>query len=166
MAASPARKRFGVIDDVQQQAMSGLEFVQGLVNGTLPLNTMAETLGYDIIEVSKGCVVVAAEPHAKHRNPFGTVHGGLAATLLDSCMGLAVLSMLDNGLAQTTLEFKISLVRPITAQTGLVKAEGKVINCGRRVGTAEGKLTDKEGRVLAHGTTTCLIFEYKRVTTS
>jgi uncharacterized protein (TIGR00369 family) len=166
MATSPARKRFGVIDDDQQQAMSGLEFVQGLVNGTLPLNTMAETLGYDIIEVSKGRAVVAAEPHAKHRNPFGTVHGGLAATLLDSCMGLAVLSMLDKGLAQTTLEFKISLVRPITPQTGLVKAEGKVINCGRRVGTAEGKLTDKEGRVLAHGTTTCLIFEHKQVTKS
>jgi uncharacterized protein (TIGR00369 family) len=166
MAASPARKRFGVIDDDQQQAMSGLEFVQGLVNGTLPLNTMAETLGYDIIEVSKGRVVVAAEPHPKHRNPFGTVHGGLAATLLDSCMGLAVLSMLDKGLTQTTLEFKISLVRPITPQTGLVKAEGKVINCGRRVGTAEGKITDKDGRVLAHGTTTCLIFEHKPLNTS
>src|SRR5215471_5463260 len=117
MATPPARNRFGVIDDDQQQAMSGLEFVQGLVNGTLPLNTMAETLGYDIIEASKGWVVVAAEPHAKHRNPFGTVHGGLAATLLDSCMGLAVLSMLDKGFAQTTLEFKISLVRPITPQT-------------------------------------------------
>jgi len=166
MTASPARKRIGVVDDDQQQAMSGLEFVQGLVNGTLPLNTMAETLGYDITEVSKGRVVVAAEPHPKHRNPFGTVHGGLAATLLDSCMGLAVLSMLDKGLAQTTLEFKISLVRPITPQTGLIKAEGKVINCGRRIGTAEGKLTDKDGRVLAHGTTTCLIFEHKSVNTS
>jgi uncharacterized protein (TIGR00369 family) len=153
-------KRFGVVDEDQQRAMSGLEFVQGLVDGTLPLNPMAETLGYDIVEVSKGRVVAAAEPHAGHRNPAGTVHGGLAATLLDSCMGLAVQSMLDKGFAQTTLEFKISLVRPITPQTGLVKAEGKVITCGRRVGTAEGKLTDKDGRVLAHGTTTCLIFEH------
>ena len=105
-------KRFGVVDEDQQRAMSGLEFVQGLVNGTLPLNPMAETLGYDIVEVSKGRVVAAAEPHAGHRNPAGTVHGGLAATLLDSCMGLAVQSMLDKGFAQTTLEFKISLVRP------------------------------------------------------
>jgi uncharacterized protein (TIGR00369 family) len=153
-------KRFGVIDDDQQRAMSGLEFVQGLVDGTLPLNTMAETLGYDIVEVAKGRVVAAATPHAGHRNPAGTVHGGLAATLLDSCMGLAVQSMLDKGFAQTTLEFKISLVRPITPQTGLVSAEGKVISCGRRVGTAEGKLTDKDGRVLAHGTTTCLIYEH------
>ncbi len=153
-------KRFGVIEDGQQRAMSGLEFVQGLVDGTLPLNTMAETLGYDIIEAAKGRVVAAATPHAGHRNPARTVHGGLAATLLDTCMGLAVQTMLNKGSAQTTLEFKISLVRPITPQTGLVKAEGKVISCGRRIGTAEGKLTDKDGRVLAHGTTTCLIFEH------
>jgi uncharacterized protein (TIGR00369 family) len=151
-------KCYGVVDDERQGAMSGLEFVQGLVDGTLPLNPMAQTLGYDIIEVAKGRVVAAAEPHVRHLNPSGTVHGGLAATLLDSCMGLAIRSMLDKGFAQTTLEFKISLVRPITPQTGLVKAEGKVITCGRRVGTAEGKVTDKDGRVLAHGTTTCLIF--------
>jgi uncharacterized protein (TIGR00369 family) len=160
MTASSVAKRFGVIEDDQRRARSGLEFVQGLVDGTLPLNTMAQTLGYDIVEVSKGRVVAAAEPHAGHRNPAGTVHGGLAATLLDSCMGLAIHSMLDKGFGQTTLEFKISLLRPITPETGLVKAEGKVISCGRRVGMAEGKLTDKDGRVLAHGTTTCLIFEY------
>jgi len=159
MTELSARKRFGVIDDDQQRAMSGLEYVQGLVDGTLPLNTMAQTLGYDVVEVSKGRVVAAAEPHAGHLNPAGTVHGGLAATLLDTCMGLAIRSMLDKGFAQTTLEFKISLVRPITPQTGRVKAEGKVITCGRRVGTAEGTLTDKDGRVLAHSTTTCLIFE-------
>jgi len=159
MTELSTRKRFGVIDDDQQRAMSGLEYVQGLVDGTLPLNTMAQTIGYDVVEVSKGRAVAAAEPHAGHLNPAGTVHGGLAATLLDTCMGLAIRSMLDKGFAQTTLEFKISLVRPITAQTGRVKAEGKVISCGRRVGTAEGTLTDKDGRVLAHGTTTCLIFE-------
>lgn len=152
-------KRFGVVDADTRRTMSGLDFVEGLVDGTLPLNTMAQTLGYDIVEAAKGHVVAAAIPHEGHRNPAGTVHGGLAATLLDSCMGLAVQSMLDKGFAQTTLEFKISLVRPITPETGLVKAEGKVISCGRRIGTAEGKLTDKDGRVLAHGTTTCLIFE-------
>ena len=117
MPETSAGKRFGVIDDGQQRAMSGLEFVRGLVAGTLPLNTMAQTLGYHIVEVSKGRVVAAAEPHAAHLNPAGTVHGGLAATLLDSCMGLAVRSMLDKGFAQTTLEFKISLLRPITPQT-------------------------------------------------
>ena len=153
-------KRFGVIDDDLTRAMTGLEFVQGLVDGSLPLNPMAETLGYDIVEASKGRVVVVADPHAKHRNPFGTIHGGLAATLLDSAMGLAVQSMLDKGFAQTTLEFKISLVRPITPQTGRVSVEGRIMTCGRRIGTAEGRLTDKHGRMLAHGTTTCLIFEH------
>jgi uncharacterized protein (TIGR00369 family) len=159
MAPAVSKEHFGVISEGRARTMSGLEFVQGMVDGTLPLNPMAETLGYHIVDVSNGRAVVAPEPGGKHRNPFGTVHGGLAATLLDSCMGLAVLSMLDKRFAQTTLEFKISLVRAITPQTGLAKAEGKVINCGRRVGTAEGRLTDKDGRILAHGTTTCLIYE-------
>jgi uncharacterized protein (TIGR00369 family) len=86
------------------------------------------------------------------------VHGGLTATLLDSCMGLAIQSMLEPGLGSTTLEFKISLVRAITTETGEIRAEGKVLNCGRRVGTAEGRVTDAQGRLLAHGTTTCLVF--------
>jgi uncharacterized protein (TIGR00369 family) len=87
------------------------------------------------------------------------VHGGFAATLLDSCMGLAVQSTLEQGVGQTTLEFKISLVRPITPETGEIRAEGFVLNRGRRVGTAEGRITDSKGRLLAHGTTTSLIFE-------
>lgn len=91
--------------------------------------------------------------------PVWHVHGGLAATLLDTCMGLAVLSSLDKGATQTTLEFKTSLVRAITPETGLIKAEGIVLSCGRRVGTAEGRVTDRQGRLLAHGTTTCLIFQ-------
>ena len=152
------RKRFGLIDNDQQRAMSGLEYVQGLVDGKLALNTMAQTLGYDVVEVSKGRVVAAAQPHAGHLNPAGTVHGGLAATLLDTCMGLAIRSMLDKGFAQTTLEFKISLIRPITPGMGVIRAEGSVLNRGRRVGTAEGRITDERGRLLAHGTTTCLIF--------
>jgi uncharacterized protein (TIGR00369 family) len=139
--------------------MSGLEFVQGLVDGTLPLNTIAKTLGYDVTEAVNGRVVVTAVPNDSHLNPSGTVHGGLAATLLDSCMGLAIRSTLEKGISQTTLEFKISLLRPITPQTGPIKAEGVVLNCGRRVGTAEGRLTDDKGRLLAHGTTTCLIFQ-------
>jgi uncharacterized protein (TIGR00369 family) len=138
--------------------MSGLEFVRGLASGVLPLNTIAQTLGYDVAEAESGRVVVTLIPTAAHLNPAGTVHGGLTATLLDSCMGLAVQSMLERGISQTTLEFKISLVRPITPETGEVKAEGKVVSCGRRVGTAEGRVVDGKGRLLAHGTTTCLIF--------
>jgi uncharacterized protein (TIGR00369 family) len=152
-------KTYGTVSAEQQKAMTGLEFVQGLASGTLPLNTIAQTLGYDIVEAEDGRIVITAEPRDIHLNPAGTVHGGLAATLLDSCMGLAVRSTLPKGVNSTTLEFKISFVRPITPQTGELRAEGWVINCGRRVGIAEGRITDGQGRVLVHGTTTCLIFE-------
>jgi uncharacterized protein (TIGR00369 family) len=153
-----ARKTFGTVSADRQTEMSGLEFVQGLADGSLPLNTIAQTLGYDVTEAVSGRVVVTATPSGLHLNPAGTVHGGFAATLLDSCMGLAVQSTLEKGISQTTLEFKISLLRPITAETGEIKAEGVVLNRGRRVGTAEGRITDGRGRLLAHGTTTCLIF--------
>lgn len=153
-------RTYGTVSADRQKAMTGLEFVQGLVDGTLPLNSIAETLGYDVTEVSNGRVVVTAQPNARHLNPAGTVHGGLAATLLDSCMGLAIQSTLEKGIGQTTVEFKISLIRPITPATGMIRAEGLVLNCGRRVGTAEGRLTDRNGRLLAHGTTTCLIFMF------
>ena len=159
MPDSVVGKTFGTVAADRQREMSGLQFVQGLVDGTLPLNTIAETLGYDIVEVQNGRVVVTAEPKAIHLNPSGTVHGGLAATMLDSCMGLAIQSTLEKGTGSTTLEFKISFVRPITPDTGPIRAEGTVINCGRRVGTAEGRITDSQGRLLVHGATTCLIFE-------
>ena len=152
-------KLYGTVEDSRRKEMSGLEFVEGLADGTLPLNTIARTLGYDVAEASKGRVVVTAMPTDAHLNPAGTVHGGLSATLLDSCMGLAIWSMLDNGVAQTTLEFKISLLRAITPDTGVIRAEGVALTCGRRVGTAEGRITDAGGRLLAHGTTTCLIFD-------
>jgi uncharacterized protein (TIGR00369 family) len=154
-----AGKTYGTAPADRQNAMSGLEFVQGLVDGTLPLNTIAKTLGYDIVEVTSGRVVITCEPNDTHLNPAGTVHGGLSATLLDSAMGLAIRSTQEKGFGSTTLEFKISLVRPITPETGLITAEGVVLNCGRRIGTAEGRITDRQGRLLAHGTTTCLIFQ-------
>jgi uncharacterized protein (TIGR00369 family) len=159
MPIRQSSKTYGTVSADRQKAMSGLEFVQGLVDGSLPLNMIAQTLGYDVIEAERGRVVVAIEPSELHLNPYGTVHGGLTATLLDSCMGLAVQSTLDKGRAQTTVEFKVSLIRPIIPETGRIRAEGIVLNCGRRVGTAEGRLSDSKGRLLAHSTTTCLIFE-------
>jgi len=152
-------KQYGTVSAERQKEITGLEFVKGLADGTLPHNTMAGTLGYEIVEAEKGRVVVTAEPKDSHLNPAGTVHGGLAATMLDSCMGLAVQTLLDKGVGSTTLEFKISFVRPITPETGPIRAEGTVINQGRRVGTAEGRVTDGKGRLLVHGTTTCLIFD-------
>jgi uncharacterized protein (TIGR00369 family) len=159
MQSRIASKTYGTVSADRQKEMSGLEFVKGLVDGTLPLNTIAETLGYDVTEAVSGRVVVTATPNDTQLNPAGTVHGGVAATLLDSCMGLAIQSTLDAGFAQTTVEFKISLTRPITPETGAIRAEGLVLSRGRRVGTAEGRITDAGGRLLAHGTTTCLIFE-------
>jgi uncharacterized protein (TIGR00369 family) len=148
-----ATKTYGTVNPQQQKAISGLEFVKGLASGILPLNTIAQTLGYDVVEAESGLVVITMDPTAAHLNPWGTVHGGLTATLLDSCMGLAIQSMLEKGIGSTTLEFKISLVRAITLDTGGIRAEGKVLNCGRRVGMAEGRVTDAKGRLLAHGTT-------------
>jgi uncharacterized protein (TIGR00369 family) len=155
---SRTSKTYGTVSADRRMQMSGLEFVQGLADGTLPLNMIAQTLRYDVTEAVSGRVVVTAEPGDIHLNPAGTVHGGFAATLLDSCMGLAVQSTLEKGIASTTLEFKISLLRPITPETGPIRAEGIVMTRGRRVGTAEGRITDGDGRLLAHGTTTCLIF--------
>jgi len=152
-------RAYGTVSAARQKEMSGLEFVQGLADRTLPLNTIARTLGYDVIEAANGRVVIVSVPNDTLLNPAGTVHGGFSATLLDSCMGLAIQSTLDKGIGQTTLEFKISLVRPITTETGEIRAEGVVLSHGRRIGTAEGKITDRNGRLLAHGTTTCLIFE-------
>ncbi len=159
MPSRLAKRTYGTVSYDKQKEMSGLEFVQGLADGTLPLNTLAQTLRYDVTEAADGRVAVTVEPSDIHLNPAGTVHGGVAATLLDSCMGLAIQSTLEKGVSQTTLEFKISLVRPITPETGMIKAEGVVLSRGRRVGTAEGRVTDGKGRLLAHGTTTCLIFQ-------
>jgi len=158
MTKMSAEKRYGIVNSDQLKAMSGLEFVQGRVAGSLPLNTMARAIGYDIVEASQGRVVVTANSSEEHLNPEGTVHGGVAATLLDTCMGLAVRSMLEKGDASTTLEFKVSFLRPITKEAGLLRAEGSVLARRRCIGAAEGRLTDSSGRLLAHGTTTCMIF--------
>src|SRR5579871_6487625 len=159
MQQAAAARTYGTVSAEARKEMTGLQFVQGLANRSLPLNTIAQTLGYDVVEAEEGRVVVTLVPTSAHLNPAGTVHGGFSATLLDSCMGLAIQSTLEKGLTSTTLEFKISLVRPITPETGLIRAEGLVLQRGRRIGTAEGRITDRQGKLLAHGTTTCMVFE-------
>jgi len=103
-------------------------------------------------------VVFSYDPVFEHYNPLGSIHGGIAATLLDSVMGCAIHSTLKAGNGFTTLEIKVNYVRAMTDKTGPVKAEGKIINVGSRIATAEGRLVDGAGKLLAHGTTTCLIF--------
>jgi uncharacterized protein (TIGR00369 family) len=141
--------------------MSGLEFLQAIATGQLPQPPIGRTLGFKLAEVEEGRAVFTVEPREFHYNPIGVVHGGLAATLLDSCMACAIQSTLPRGRAYTTLELKVNLTRAITADTGLLRCEGRVIHAGKQVGTSEGRITDAQGRLYAHGTTTCMVFEVK-----
>ena len=138
--------------------MSGLEFLRRIVDGRLPRPPITETLGFDLAEVSPGFALFTMTPQFRHYNPIGTVHGGVAATLLDSCMSCAVQTTIEAGLGYTTLEIKVNMVRPITEKTGPVRAEGRSLHTGRRSATAEGKILDASGTLLAHGTTTCIVF--------
>jgi uncharacterized protein (TIGR00369 family) len=141
------------------KSMSGLEFLRAIIDGRLPAPPITETLGFALSEVAPGFALFTMTPAFKHYNPIGTVHGGVAATLLDSCMSCAIQTNLPPGTGYTTLEFKVNLVRPITDKTGPIRAEGRSLHIGRRSGTAEGRITDAGGALFAHATTTCLIFE-------
>jgi uncharacterized protein (TIGR00369 family) len=112
--------------------------------------------------VEPGAVVIRSMPGLRHYNPIGSVHGGYAAILLDSAMGLAVQSTLPVGTGYTTLEFKISFVRGMSETSGVIRTKGCVLNAGRRVATAEARITDAKDRLLAHATTTCLVFEFPK----
>lgn len=141
----------------QARAMRGLDFLEAIRDEGLAPAPIQQLLGFDLTEVEEGRVVFAAEPGEQHYNPIGVVHGGFAATLLDSAMGAAVHSTLPEGHGYTTLETKFNLVRPITAATGPIEAEGRVVHRGRRVATAESQLRDAAGKLLAHATSTCLV---------
>jgi uncharacterized protein (TIGR00369 family) len=137
--------------------LSGLEYIGALQRGELPAPPIAETLGFRLVEAEPGRAVFEMEPGTRHYNPIGSVHGGVALTLLDSAMGCAVHTLLEAGVGYTTLEVKTNFVRAVTADTGTIRCEGLVVHAGSRVATAEGRLTDPAGKLLAHGTTTCLI---------
>lgn len=139
----------------------GIGFLKAVVDGTLPKPPIADLLGFDLVEVEPGKAVFEGLPEHRHYNPIGTVHGGLALTLMDSCMSCAVHTMLKRGEIYTTLELKVNFVRAITTDTGKVRATGRLIHRGRSTGTAEGDVRDAAGNLLAHGTTTCMIFPAK-----
>ena len=139
------------------KTMSSLAIIKAIQAGELPPPPIAELVGIWVAEASEGRVVFAVEPAEYHYNLLGMVHGGIAATLLDSAMGLAVASMLPAATSFTTLELKVNYVRPITDKTGIMYCEGKIIHIGSRIATAEGRLTDASGKLYAHGTTTCLV---------
>jgi uncharacterized protein (TIGR00369 family) len=146
----------------QAPGRSGLELLKEVFEGRLPIPPIAETMGFTGVAVEEGKAVFEGEPGEYLYNPIGVVHGGYAMTLLDSAMGCAVQSTLGVGDRYTTLEVKTNFVRPITIDTGRVRCEGVVIHRGSTIATAEGRLTAvSNGKLLAHGTTTCLIIPAK-----
>jgi uncharacterized protein (TIGR00369 family) len=134
-----------------------IEYLRALVAGKLPPPPIARLLGMALVEVDEGRAVFELTPAEQHYNPIGVVHGGIAFTLLDSAMGCSVQTLLPAGKGYTTLEMKANLVRAITLQTGPVRASARVVHMGRQTATAEGRIEDSQGKLLAHGTTTCII---------
>jgi uncharacterized protein (TIGR00369 family) len=153
-----AEAGYGVVPIEQARTLDGLDLFKGLLEGRYPAPPISRALGFNLQEVEAGRVLFGYTPVFDHYNPLGTVHGGIAATLLDSVMGCCIHTMLKAGSGYTTVEIKVNYVRAMTDKTGPVRAEGKVINVGSRIATSEGRLTDASGKLLAHGTTTCLIF--------
>ena len=139
------------------RSMAGIEFLRAMRDGKLPPPPIAALLGFTLVEVEPGHAVFEVTPGERHYNPIGVVHGGLAMTLLDSAMGCAVQTQMPAGGGYTTLEAKTNLVRAITAETGLLRAIGKVVHVGKRIATAEARLEDKAGKLYAHATTTCIV---------
>jgi uncharacterized protein (TIGR00369 family) len=140
------------------QAMAGLEFMKAVFEGKLPPPPIMETMGITGGEVEEGRAIFYGEAGEFLYNPIGVVHGGFAMTILDSAMGCAVHTTLAAGERYTSLETKVNFVGPITTETGPVRCVGVVVHRGGRVATAEGKLVaEKTGKLLAHGTTTCLV---------
>jgi len=137
--------------------MSGLEFFEKMRDGALPHAPIMELLAFSVETVAIGRITFIAHPDARFYNPIGTIHGGWAATLLDSCVGCAVHSTLEPGESYTTLELKVNYTRAIQSDTGALRAIGEVVHAGRRTATATGELRDEAGRLYAHASTTCLL---------
>lgn len=149
----------GISTPQQLKERSGMQVFEDLFSGALPTPPINGTLDFELIKVEEGLAVFQGRPQFKHYNPLGTVHGGWFCTLLDSAVGCAIHSTLPAGKGYTTLELKVNMIRALTKEVPLVRAEGKVINVGRQVGIAEGRLYGADGKLYAHATTTCLVFD-------
>ena len=154
-----ARPRFGVATREQVAGKSGLELFQAMMAGELPAPPISRTLDFILVEAQFGRVVFQGRPGLAHYNPMGIVHGGWFATLLDSALGCAVQSVQPAGKGYTTAELKVNIVRPLTDKVPFVRAEAHVIHNGRRMATADARLTGADGKLYAHGSTTCFVFD-------
>ncbi len=148
---APREKTFG---------MTGMEVFEAIFAGNLPAPPIGETMDFVPVHMEPGIAIFQGRPQLRHYNPLGTVHGGWFCTLLDSALGCAVHTTLSAGMGYTTLELKVNMLRPLTDAVPLVRAEGKVIHAGRQVATAEGRIVGPDGRLYAHATTTCMIFDH------
>lgn len=162
--ASGERTRTFTWKDPKQSAglaleIAGLEFLRQIRDGKIPNPPITDALDYQLTVVEPGFVVFEIEPQEFHYNPIGTVHGGVALTLMDSAMSCAVQTMLPAGTGYTTLELKLNFVRGVTAKTGRMRAEGKIVHAGARTAIAEGRFVDQNGKLYAHATTTCFILQ-------
>jgi uncharacterized protein (TIGR00369 family) len=154
----------GVAKPEQVAGMTGLEMMQALLHGKIPYAAIAKTLDFTIVEVEPGRAIFQGTPGHTHLNPMGGIHGGWYATLLDSALGCAIHTLLPAGRGYTTAELSVNLVKAINpAKTLRVRAEGKVIHCGRQLATAEARILGPDGTLYAHGTTTCLVFELPKL---
>jgi uncharacterized protein (TIGR00369 family) len=151
--------RYGVASREQVAGLSGLEIFRAMIAGELPAAPIMDTLDFLLVEADPGRVVFQGRPGFAHYNPMGSVHGGWFATLLDSALGCAVASVLPAGKAYTTAELKVNIVRPLTDKVPLVRAESRIIHAGGRMATADARLTGADGKLYAHGSTTCFIFD-------
>ncbi|GMG81264.1 PaaI family thioesterase [Paralimibaculum aggregatum] len=153
-----ARDPAELLTPAQLAELSGRAFLEGIRDGRLPAPPIAEPMGMRLVEVGDGRVVFEGRPGFSHYNPLGSVHGGWFGTILDSCMACAVQSRLPKGQGYTTLEYRVNILRAVTAETGVLRAVGEAVRVGRRTGVAEGRLLDEAGRICATGSTTCLVF--------
>jgi uncharacterized protein (TIGR00369 family) len=153
----------GVAPPEQAIHLSGMELWKAMLLGELPYPTIAKTLDFTLIEVTEGRAVFQGSPGPAHLNPMGGIHGGWYATMLDSAMACAVHTLVPAGRGFTTAELGINLVKAINpAKVQRVRAEGKVIHCGRQLATAEARIVGPDGTLYAHATTTCLLFDIKQ----
>jgi len=150
--------QYGVVPPEVLTAQDGLSFLKSMIAGRVPNPPISAVLNFHLVEVETGRAAFEGLPSADYYNPIGTVHGGFAATLLDSALGCAIFTTLAKGDTWTTLELKLNFVRPLSKDTGPVRAEGRVIHRGRTIATAQGELKDRDGKLYAHASTTCIIF--------
>lgn len=151
-------RKWGSLTPEQLAGRSGIEVLRGVISGALPSPTMGRTLGFRLVSVEPGLAVFEGTPSDALLNPLGSVHGGWALALIDSAAGCAVHTELPAGAGYTTVETKVNFTRAIGGDSGTVRCEGRVVTRGRTIATAEARLLDAQGRILAHGSSTLLIF--------